>query len=125
FPAAPTKAEIDALTRGEFSYGNRHKPFNKGQVARLGEFLTHPAFVARPPTGTVLNNRLRTGRRPIVLNGAELATMFEAEKTAVWHQHVLLTLLDLPGRVKGKEVRLREIISPVRQALMQAMLHTA
>lgn len=132
---SPTQPEIDELTTGKFSYFNRYADFDlvdcdKYDEHPLGEFLTHPVFIARPPAGTTLNNRVRTGRLPIIKNGAELATMFEAEKTAVWHQHVLLTLLDLPGEYKTPNgdthtARLREVISPVRQALMQAALHTA
>jgi hypothetical protein len=129
YPASPTAEEIAELTTGEFSYAKRYVEFPPENQTRLGEFLTHPAFIARPPTGTVINNRIGTGRLPIVKNGAELATLFEAEKTAVWHQHVLLTLLDLPGDVSDGQstvtVRLREVISPVRQALMQAALHLA
>ncbi|CAO4194100.1 phosphatase PAP2 family protein [Methylorubrum extorquens] len=135
FLCEPDPAEITDLTTGEFGYGNSETPFDDAyRRERLGEFLEHPAFIARPPAGTVVNNRVRTGRLPIVRNGAELATIFEAEKTAVWHQHVLLTLLDLPGQLPvpdGKggytlvTVRLREVISPVRQALMQAALHIA
>ncbi|GMA77922.1 hypothetical protein GCM10025880_43390 [Methylorubrum aminovorans] len=130
----PTHEEIEELTTGEFGYNNRYKEFtNRYRENRLGVFLTHPAFVARPPAGTVINNRIMTGRLPIVRNGAELASMFEAEKTAVWHQHVLLTLMEMPGQFslpdgrgghKIVTVRLREVISPVRQALMQAALHT-
>jgi hypothetical protein len=128
YPVKPTPDEIKALTKGEFAYSKRHLDFTASQQKALGTFLTHPAFIARPPTGTVVNNRIRTGRLPIIKNGAELATMFESEKTAVWHQHVLLTLLDLPGEIPGKDgkpvvLRLREVISPVRQALMQAALH--
>jgi hypothetical protein len=129
FDCPPTKDEIAELTTGEFAYENRYDEFDDNyRKKRLGEFLTHPVFIARPPAGTVVNNRVRTGRLPVVRNGAELATMFEAEKTAVWHQHVLLTLLDLPGEFpaggdKTVTIRLREVISPVRQALMQAALH--
>jgi hypothetical protein len=128
YPATPTPKEIKALTTGEFAYAKRHVEFTSTQQQALGTFLTHPAFIARPPTGTVVNNRIRTGRLPIIRNGAELATMFESEKTAVWHQHVLLTLLDLPGEIPGEDgkpivLKLREVISPVRQALMQAALH--
>lgn len=128
YPEAPTRQEIDEITTGKFGFDQSAKAFSKSDLKKLGVFLAHPAFIARPPTGTVLNNRIRTGRLPIVRNGAELATMFEAEKTAVWHQHVLLTLLDLPGEVKGKDgtkivLRLREVISPIVQALMQAALH--
>lgn len=113
-------------------YENRYESLEQ---CELSVFLRHPLFVARPPAGAVLNNRVHTGRLPIVKNGAELATLFEAEKTAVWHQHVLLTLLDLPGKLpdeiaakapaelRNRRFRLREVISPVRQALMQAALH--
>ncbi len=131
---APTPADRDAISTGKYAFGKRYDAFpqidyDHPERHPLGVFLTHPAFIARPPAGTVVNNRVRSGRLPIVLNGAELATMFEAEKTAVWHQHVLLTLLDLPGLVRTPKgtitLRLREVISPVRQSLMQAALHLA
>ncbi|NJR80079.1 hypothetical protein [Sphingomonas corticis] len=134
FDCPPTQAEIDELVSGEFAYARRRVEFDDTfRRDRLGEFLTHPVFIVKPPAGTTVNNRVRTGRLPIVRDGGELATMFEAEKTAVWHQHVILTLLDLPGDLpvgdpaqgRTETVRLREVISPVRQALMQTALHAA
>lgn len=98
----------------------------------LSAFLTHEMFAQRPPAGAMLSDRV-TGHHqgPIVTNGVELASLFETEKVAVWHQHVLLTLMDTPGEVRDPAsgdtivLRLREVIPPPRQALMQAALHLA
>jgi len=89
---------------------------------RLSLFLTDPAFIRPWPFGAVLNHREDPAGdipgEPILLNGAELATLFENETPGLWHRHVFNVFLDTrtePGNEESP--RYRDFLSAPRQAL--------
>lgn len=100
-------------------------------LPRLSVFLKDERFIRRPPEGAVLNRRgavdtdpERPGL-PIVRNGAELASLFEAETPGLWHQHVFNVLLNSPAMEGQERPLLRELLSPPRQSLFWHALYTA
>ncbi|CAA9377016.1 MAG: hypothetical protein AVDCRST_MAG64-362 [uncultured Phycisphaerae bacterium] len=95
----------------------------------LSIYLSETTFTRRPPVGAVVSER--PNFNPLIDNGAELATLFEAETPGLWHRHVLNVLLDLdrplpPNAPPGTEpMKWREALSPPRQALYWNVLDTA
>jgi membrane-associated phospholipid phosphatase len=102
--------------------------FDREYRPRLSRFLQDKKFIERPPAGAVLNRRGpgNAAAAPIIKNGAELATLFEAETPGLWHQHVFNVLLDSPADPANPDgPLLREMLSPPRQSLIWHALYTA
>lgn len=95
---------------------------------RLSLFLTDPMFIKPWPFGAVLNQRGPddTPGTPILLNGLELATLFENETPGLWHHHVYNVFLNTRSVPGDKDSpRFRELLSPPRQALYWHALNLA
>jgi hypothetical protein len=91
----------------------------------LSPYLRDRPFTQQPPVGAVVSRR--PGFDPLIDNGLELATLFEAETPGLWHRHVLNVLLEQPRPdPNGGEPRpWREALSPPRQALYWHLLDVA
>lgn len=125
-PAPGSDKENEELAELRDLYVNAHDPayFDQYYRPRLSAFLEDARYVNPWPVGTTLNER--PGRLPIIRYGAELASLFEAETPGLWHRHVLNFILDDPadeGDSSGP--KLREVLSPPRQALIWHALDNA
>jgi membrane-associated phospholipid phosphatase len=126
YPLSDSDTAQGELDEIQFRFDNRENADEFPQE-QLSVFLRDPIYVERGvPAGAVLNRRDngRPGHSPIILNGGELARLFEAETPGLWHRHAFNVILDLP--VEGDDgPRLRELLSPTRQALIWMALDTA
>ena len=82
----------------------------------LSQFLTDARYFERPPVGAIL----RHASAPVIRNGLELATLFEAETPGLWHRHVLSVFMD-PVPDQG----FCQSLTPPRQALIWSALDLA
>lgn len=125
YPPSDSGQAQDELREIQFRFDNRENPDAFPQD-ELSAFLRDPIYVERVPAGAVLNRRNNgmPGDDPILLNGGELARLFEAETPGLWHRHVFNVILDQPVEGPGSP-RLRELLSPTRQALFWMALDTA
>jgi membrane-associated phospholipid phosphatase len=124
----PVGNEANELQQLIVLYEDRHNT-----PAGLSQLLSLPAFFERPPAGAVLSKvpmdetDVKGGGRCSdcavqngILNGVELASLFEGETPGLWHRHVLNVLLD-PTVPKGPG----QTLSPPRQALIWQALDMA
>ena len=130
FDASPATEEADLRFLKELR-DNANEPgyFNEGvttgatKLTRLSVYLRERPFINNVPAGAVVSRRQPNG--PLIENGTELATLFEAETPGLWHRHVFNVLLGRPVSSAAGSKRLAQILSPPRQALIWHLLDVA
>jgi membrane-associated phospholipid phosphatase len=124
YPAEGSDEEKAELQHLKDLYHDRYEDF---KPEFLSEFLSDEQkyFRPGPPRAILPRTQIPHGGHHHYIqhapdNGAELATLFEAETPGEWHRHVLNVIFD-PGIQRG----FCQTLSPPRQALIWAALDMA